>query len=203
MTVTGTRPQPGDPCDSACQWIRAINGNGGVITPAQIPEVVVSVRRIGTCPSAVNPAAEPPNRQNDQNGIKNHDHRNPPPGSVEVTAPDGTRFWAPAWADFKLTYVSGQLMGHNWFSQNLALGHWGTSDFQRNGSTFIHAYTNASNYAVGIGLYAAGYSRQGAIDHAATFTFFKGSNVGDPNLALWQGRGWDAAQSGACARGAR
>jgi len=203
VTVTGTRPQPGDPCDSACQWIRAINGNGGVITPAQIPEVVVSVRRIGTCPSAVNPAAEPPNRQNDQNGIKNHDHRNPPPGSVEVTAPDGTRFWAPAWADFKLTYVSGQLMGHNWFSQNLALGHWGTSDFQRNGSTFIHAYTNASNYAVGIGLYAAGYSRQGAIDHAATFTFFKGSNVGDPNLALWQGRGWDAAQSGACARGAR
>ena len=89
-------------------------------------------------------------------------------------------------------------MGDNPFKQNFALGHWGAYDLQRNGSTFVSAYTSASNYAVGIGLNAAGYSRQDAIDHASLFTRALGSNVGDPNLGLWQGRGWDAANSGAC-----
>jgi hypothetical protein len=87
---------------------------------------------------------------------------------VTVTAPDGTLFPAPAWADFKNAFSAGAADGYNWFSQNSDFGHWGTYDFQRNGGTFVDAYKSAANYAVGVGLKGAGYSRQDAIDDKLT-----------------------------------
>lgn len=60
--------------------------------------------------------------------------------------------------------------------------------------------TNASNYAVGIGLNGYGLSRQGAIDYANSFASLFSRNAGSPAQAAWWGRGWDAAASGACGR---
>lgn len=113
-------------------------------------------------------------------------------------APNGHLFPAPAWADFHEAYVAGSLAGSNWFTQNIYFGHWGMFDFQRSGSTFINAYQPAASYAVGVGMFAAGYSRQDAIDHVALFAGFMSSNSGDAAPAYFQGLGWDAGASGAC-----
>lgn len=115
-----------------------------------------------------------------------------------MTALDGTKIPAPPWANLQNALKDGASDGYNWLNQDADFGHWGTYDYQRNGSIFINAYTPISNYAVGIGLYGAGYSRQDAINHAALFANFKSGNSGDPAQAQWQGRGWDTANSGAC-----
>jgi len=117
-----------------------------------------------------------------------------------VTAPDGSRFPAPAWANFQAAYRAGAADGRNWLAQISDFGHWGAFDFQRNGSTEIHAYIHAANYAVGIGLAAAGYTRQEAIGHAGFFAGWFGNSAAQAQASIWQGLGWDAGNSGACGR---
>jgi hypothetical protein len=128
----------------------------------------------------------------------NHDHNLPPTGSRLIVTSDGFRAYAPTWASLQQAYSDGVADGFDWLAQNSDFGHWGTHDYQRNGSTFINGWTNASNLAVGIGTNGMGYSRRGAIDHVELFASFGSSNDQDPNQALWQLIGWDVAQSGAC-----
>jgi hypothetical protein len=77
----------------------------------------------------------------------------------------------------------------------------GTFDFQRvqdsaGNTTFYSGYTNASNFAVGAYLNGAGLSQAGATEIPAIFAFFESSNAGDPNQALYQNAGYQAAASG-------
>ena len=117
---------------------------------------------------------------------------NTPPGSVTVTAPNGTQFPAPGYANFQAAYQSGANDGLNPVALDTDFGHWGTYDFQRNGNTFIGAYTYASNYAVGIGLNGAGLPRWLVVPTARTYAHVTPAAAG----AMQQG--WDAAASGAC-----
>jgi RHS repeat-associated protein len=128
-----------------------------------------------------------------------------PAGSISVTAPDGTVFNAPGYADFAGAYAYGQSLrsipfGLDAFGLQVAVGHGGMYDFQRDGQTFIRPYVYASNYAVGIVLNGAGYSRANAIRVAGGFARLRSSNAGDPaQLSAWT-NGWNAAASGSCTR---
>ncbi len=128
-----------------------------------------------------------------------------PAGSISVTAPDGTVFNAPGYADFAGAYAYGRSLrsipfGLDAFGLQVAVGHGGMYDFQRAGQTFIRPYIYASNYAVGIVLNGAGYSRANAIRIAGGYAAVGSSNTGDPaQLSAWN-NGWNAAASGSCTR---
>ncbi|TWB39022.1 RHS repeat-associated core domain-containing protein [Nitrospirillum pindoramense] len=128
-----------------------------------------------------------------------------PAGSQSVTAPDGTTFNAPGYADFAAAYAFGKSLNGtpfplDTFGIQMAVGHGGMYDFQRNGQSFIRAYTYASNYAVGIVMNGAGYSLSQTMDIAGGFAGMFSSNAGDPaQVSAWT-NGWNAAQSGACKR---
>jgi hypothetical protein len=68
----------------------------------------------------------------------------------------------------------------------LAVGPFGTYDFQRNAgqglqarNVFYSQYQFASNYAVGAYMYGAGYSLQATVAIAGTFAEWYSSNAGD------------------------
>ena len=81
-----------------------------------------------------------------------------PEDAVSLTAGDGTPFYAPPHADFCKVYAAGQANWQNPIAAYLAVGQFGTYDFQRDNEIFYSAYTNASNYAVGVYMSGAGYS---------------------------------------------
>jgi RHS repeat-associated protein len=125
-----------------------------------------------------------------------------PPNSQVFTAPNGQTFLAPAGTNFQNIYNLGQTNGS--LGINSAIGHYGTCDFQRNGgngysskgNTFYPAYTNASNYAVGVYMNGAGYSLNSTLSVASGFAGLFSSNAGSSALSSWQTQGWNAAQSG-------
>ena len=146
-----------------------------------------------TCPSAVNGATAPANAHDSSHQIQSVDH-GVPSDSRTVVAPNGHVFDAPNYANFKAAYQSGVGDGLNPFALNADFGHWGTYDYQRVGSTFISAYTYASNYAVGIGLNGAGVSRWLMVPLIDPFIYV------NPAAAAAMTQGWNAAASGACAK---
>ncbi|SFK32180.1 hypothetical protein [Methylocapsa palsarum] len=89
-----------------------------------------------------------------------------PDGSqvVDYDSPTGN-LMAPPRANFREVYAAG-MRATNPFQINAAVGHWGEFDFQRDGAsgTYYPVYKHASNYAVGVFMAGAGYSRQDAID---------------------------------------
>jgi hypothetical protein len=151
-----------------------------------------------SCPRPVPGSSQPAGRQDSSNDILQHDHSVEPAGSRLIQTSDGFRFYAPAWADLQGAVSSGEADRYNPWAQWSDFGFWGTYDFQRNGDTFINGWSAASNFAVGVGKYGLGKSREGGFDTAAVFASIFSSNAGDPNKALWQLIGWDAAASGAC-----
>jgi hypothetical protein len=61
---------------------------------------------------------------------------------------------------------------------------------------FTSAYTDASNFGVGVYMHGAGYSLPVTRAMAKTFAFFKSSNAGDPKQQKFWEAGWNAAAQG-------
>jgi uncharacterized protein RhaS with RHS repeats len=125
-----------------------------------------------------------------------------PPGSMTFTAPNGQTFVAPPGTNFQNVYNAGKTNGLS--GMGAAVGHYGTYDYQRNGgngycskgNTFYPAYTDASNYAVGVCLNGAGVSPGMAHAIANTFASMFSSNSGSTAQQNMQTQGYNAAQSG-------
>jgi len=106
----------------------------------------------------------------------------------------------PPNANFKEVYAAGT-RATNALEINAAVGHYGLFDFQRDGQTNTNysAYKHASNYAVGVFMAGAGYTRQGTIDISETFASLFSSNYEKDKFErkYWTSRGWDDAHFGA------
>jgi hypothetical protein len=110
---------------------------------------------------------------------------------------------APPCADFRQVYAAGQLVaplpeGAQLTAANNAVGHEGTYDFQRVPSedTFYPAYTNASNYAVGVFMAGAGFSMAATVNFAKFYAFVGSSNYGSRQQIQWIKNGWTDATFG-------
>jgi hypothetical protein len=139
----------------------------------------------------------------------NHVHE-VPPDAIVVTKPDGSpvvdynsptgKLIAPPRANFQDIYAAG-MRATNPVQIDAAIGHYGKFDFQRDGTTntFYHPYVHASNYAVGVFMAGAGYSRERTIDISETFSYLYSSNYVKDKFErkYWTSRGWDDAHSGA------
>lgn len=136
------------------------------------------------------------------------DHNPHPPDSQKFTLPDGTTFLAPAGTDFEAIYKAGQADWTILPSQNkmsAAVGQYGKFDFQRNRgaglqppggtNTFYPAYTDASNYAVGVYMNGAGYPVDDMRIAGETYAAMHSKQVSPNAEAMWI-RGWNAAQAG-------
>jgi RHS repeat-associated protein len=113
----------------------------------------------------------------------------------------GAPFSAPPGANFNAVRAAGRLAGLNRFNPfvvNAAVGHFGTFDFQRSAAnnSFIGAYTDASNYAVGVYMQGAGYSLSQTVAIAQLFGHSMSSNAGDPRQQEFWEAGWMAANAG-------
>ncbi len=109
--------------------------------------------------------------------------RDLPKDAVVVKRPDGTKIddpyskktgklMAPPRANFREVYAAGTKVTTP-FQIDSAIGHFGRFDFQRDKATntFYPAYTNASNYAVGVFMAGAGYTREHTHDISETFAY--------------------------------
>ncbi len=136
-----------------------------------------------------------------------------PHDAVVVTTPDGraiagpdsktNKLMAPPSADYRAVYAAGRaISGIPVLSQiptiRLALAHGGTYDFQRDPRTghIYHDYTNASNYAVGVYMAAAGYSLSGTEILAESYAFLLSNNYGSVKTMKWIAQGWGDASAG-------
>ncbi len=118
-----------------------------------------------------------------------------PPGSKLFCSPSGTPFYAPPGTDFNNVYSAGQNNGLDPFAINSNVGQGGTYDFQRSNGDFYPAYTDASNYGVGVYMNGAGYSLSWTNEIGAAFwELFSSGNL--QNKGYWWDQGWNAANSG-------
>lgn len=135
-----------------------------------------------------------------------------PDDAVVVTTPDGKtiadpdsktkKLMAPPRADYREVYAAGRAIARlSLLSQipaiRSAVGQGGTYDYQRDPVTgFFHdAYTNASNYAVGVFMAGAGHSLYATEITAESYAFLFSSNFGSPKTIKWIERGWHDAIS--------
>ncbi|MBL4761318.1 MAG: VCBS repeat-containing protein [Gammaproteobacteria bacterium] len=144
----------------------------------------------------------------DPNGLapKIDFYRGVPPGSVAYSTAGGNNFYMPAYANFNTAYSAGlrtsQLSGMSKVLQvNTDLSHFGKFDYQRAVMSdvrflFIGAFTDASNYVVGVYMNAAGYSKETTSDIAGGFATLFSSNNGDPAQKEFWDAGWDDANNG-------
>lgn len=79
---------------------------------------------------------------------------------------------------------------------NDLIGHGGLFDFQRSDGVFIGAYTNASNFAVGVVMDAAGYSYPSTLAIAGGFAETMSSQGLTSTQIRWWTEGWAAAATG-------
>jgi hypothetical protein len=118
-----------------------------------------------------------------------------PDDAVSLTAGDGTQFYAP-YARLQSVYIAGQAHWQDPVAALLAVGHYGTYDYQRDEGVFYSAYTDASNYAVGVYMAGAGYSYDATIAIAGFFANLHSSNAGSERQRTWWTRGWNDATNG-------
>ena len=65
---------------------------------------------------------------------------------------------------------------------------------------FYSAYTDASNYAVGVYTHGLGYSLKVMLMHGRTYALTHSSNAGEQRAeSLWL-KGWDDAEAGSFAK---
>jgi hypothetical protein len=120
-----------------------------------------------------------------------------PDDAVSLTAGDGTRFYAPPYARPQSVYADGQAHWQDPVAALLAVGHYGTHDYQKDKGVFYSAYTDASNYAVGVYMAGAGYSYDATIAIAGFFANLHSSNAGSERQSTWWTRGWNDATNSA------
>jgi len=118
-------------------------------------------------------------------------------GGENFAAPPGTNF-----SDVYDTAVNSGIVGvpntgfTNYSAGKASIAQFGTYDYQRNAATnsFIPAYTDAANFAVGVYMSGAGFSSTWLVGQAYAITH--SANAGAPKQArLWMA-GWEAANSG-------
>ena len=119
-----------------------------------------------------------------------------PDDAISLTAGDGTSFYAPPYADFSKVYAAGQANWQNPFVAISAIWVNGTYDFQRDNGNFYSAYTNASNYAVGVYMAGAGYSYDATISIGTFLANIYSSNPDRKTQQVWWTRGWKDATDG-------
>jgi hypothetical protein len=119
-----------------------------------------------------------------------------PNGSVQYTAPDGQKFYAPSSANFCAEEAAGNTNGMNPFAMNQAIGQGGQFDYQRDNGSFYPAYTDASNFGVGVYMYGAGFSESEMNAIGNSYSFLFSSNKNAASQATWWANGWKAAASG-------
>src|ERR1700688_1317056 len=115
--------------------------------------------------------------------------------AVSYTTSDRTQFYAPPDADFRKVYATGQANGKDSEAVNSAIGQFGPYDFQRRNGYFYHAYTDASNYAVGVYMAGAGYSYLETLA-AGTYYSLRHSSNWDSGFTYhikWWTKGWTDA----------
>ena len=110
-------------------------------------------------------------------------------------------FLAPASFDLSAVVAAGKAGGLSPSAAIAAEGEGGTFDYQRSSNAagdtiFYSGYTNVANFGVGAYLYGAGFTQYGANMVANAYAFVKSSNAGNPNQALYQNAGYQAAASG-------
>jgi hypothetical protein len=110
---------------------------------------------------------------------------------------------APKTADFRYIYADGLSIASAPFPIQIALlratlSQGGAYDFQRDAvrQEFHPAYANASNYAVGVYMAGAGYSRLETLTIAETYALFNSTNFNSQNQKAWIAQGWDDATAG-------
>ena len=147
-----------------------------------------------TQPERSDAPAQPPENPDPAQGLKIvHDV---PDDAVALTAADGTRFYAPPHADFPKVYAAGQSNWQNPFAAISAIWVNGTYDFQRDNGNFYSAYTDASNYAVGVYMAGAGYSYNATISIGTFLASQYSSNPDRKTQQAWWTRGWNDATNG-------
>ena len=120
-----------------------------------------------------------------------------PQDAVSFRAGDGTSFYAPPDTNFPAVYADGQAHWQNFIAAFMALRQFGPYDFQRNDRKFYSAYTNASNYAVGVYMAGAGYSYDATIKICTLVADVISSNSRSNTQAPWWARGWNDATNSA------
>jgi len=113
----------------------------------------------------------------------------------------GIPFYVPQGDDFTSEYLAGKsINGDAWaiqaFFANADIGQGGLYDYQRQNGIFYPAYTDSSNYGVGVYMYAAGYSLSETIAIGKLFATGMSSNSGSQSQVEYWTRGWQDAQSG-------
>jgi len=104
-----------------------------------------------------------------------------PSDAVTYTTPTGQSFYAPPQASWCTIYAAGKSNGLSPSAANKAIGQFDLFDFQRSGGNFYPAYTNASNYGVGVYMNGSGYSLFDMNSLGSIYSFFKSSNANDPS----------------------
>ena len=121
-----------------------------------------------------------------------------PKDAVTYSTSDGTKFLAPPTANFQKVYEYGlnirvKLPLEKIESIRKAIGQEGYFDFQRSNHTYIDDYVHASNFAVGVLMNGAGFSRFGTDASGATYwLLFSTGDIADQ--IKWWHYGYDAAQ---------
>lgn len=110
---------------------------------------------------------------------------------------------APPHADFRAVYAAGREIAplpplQQYPRAGADIGQGGTYDFQRDvpNLKFYHAYTNASNYAVGVYMAGAGYSLSVTILLAKYYAWEHSANYKVQDREKWITRGWEDGNSG-------
>jgi hypothetical protein len=136
-----------------------------------------------------------------------------PDDAVVVMPPDGKpiedggsktkNLMAPSRADYRQVYAAGHAIASlSLLSQvpaiRAAVAQGGLYDFQRDPikGFFYDAYTNASNYAVGVFMAGAGHSLAATKAAAETYALFYSSNYGSGKAMHWIEQGWRDATAG-------
>jgi len=93
-------------------------------------------------------------------------------------------------------YAAGEANWQNPFAAISAIWVNGTYDFERDNGSFYSAYTNASNYAVGVYMGGAGYSHDATISIGTFLASSYSSNPDQKTQQAWWTRGWNDATDG-------
>jgi hypothetical protein len=122
-----------------------------------------------------------------------------PPDAVHYIRGDDDEFYAPPHADFKVVYKTGVNDGlANYKAANKAIAQGSAFDYQRDivNKIFHSCYTDASNYAVGVYMQGAGYSKSEMLIIGLWYALNNSKNAGSLHQIHWWFKGWNDAKNG-------